>query len=149
MLVTADEGGTTALNLTGNERSQTIWGNNGANRIDGGNGSDVLRGLGGADTFVFSSGLGPGNVDQILDFQAGVDRIAIDDNVFANMGVGNLNAGAFRTGKVAQDADDRILYDPGTGALLFDFDGAGGAAAVQFATLQAGLSLSASDFQVI
>jgi Ca2+-binding RTX toxin-like protein len=63
--------------------------------------------------------------------------------------VGNLAAGAFRTGTAAQDGDDRIIYDPVTGALLFDMDGIGGAAAVQFATLNAGLNLSAADFQVI
>ena len=45
------------------------------------------------------------------------------------------------------DADDRILYDPATKALLFDADGVGGAAAIQFAVSQA--PVAASDFIVI
>ena len=60
-----------------------------------------------------------------------------------------LPAGAFRTGTSAQDADDRIIYDPVSGALLFDADGNGAGAAVQFATLPSGTVLSASDFIVI
>jgi len=69
--------------------------------------------------------------------------------VFTGLNGGALAAGAFRTGAAAQDADDRILYNSATGALSFDADGNGAGAAVQFAALQAGLSLSASDSLVI
>jgi serralysin len=149
MLVTADEGAATALNLIGNELAQTIWGNEGANLIDGKGGADVLRGLGGSDTFAFTSGLGGGNIDQIVDFQTGLDKIALDDAVFAGMALGGLTAAAFHTGTAAQDADDRIIYNRSTGALFFDADGSGAGAAVQFATLQVGLNLAAGDFLVI
>lgn len=48
-----------------------------------------------------------------------------------------------------EDADDHIIYNDVTGALSFDVDGTGAAAAVQFATLSAGLALTNSDFLVV
>jgi serralysin len=69
--------------------------------------------------------------------------------VFTGLAAGALAPGAFRTGAAAADADDRILYNSASGALLFDVDGVGGAAAVQFATLSTGLVMTASDFTVI
>ena len=63
--------------------------------------------------------------------------------------IGTLAASAFQTGSVALDADDRILYDSSTGRLLYDADGSGGQAAVQFAVLSTGLSLTNADFLVI
>ena len=55
----------------------------------------------------------------------------------------------FVIGAAAQDADDRIVYDDTTGALLFDSDGVGGAAAVQFAVVNTGLALTNLDFLVV
>ena len=53
-------------------------------------------------------------------------------------------------GTQAADADDRIIYNQATGALLFDADGSGGASsAVQFATLDGAPIITASDFTVI
>ena len=47
------------------------------------------------------------------------------------------------------NAATRILYNPATGALLYDPDGAGGQAAVQIATLLAPSgTLSAANFVV-
>ena len=51
ILSTISNGGLAALNLIGNELSQTIYGNAGANIIDGGGGADVLIGLGGNDGY--------------------------------------------------------------------------------------------------
>jgi Ca2+-binding RTX toxin-like protein len=60
----------------------------------------------------------------------------LDDNIFAALGSpGALAAGAFKAGAAATDADDRIIFNNATGALLYDADGVGGTAAVQFATL--------------
>ncbi len=79
----------------------------------------------------------------------GVDRIGLGDAAFGDLAAGPLPASAFRLGTAAQDADDRILYDSATGSLYYDADGVGGIAAVQFATVSAGLPLTASDFTVI
>jgi predicted extracellular nuclease len=148
-LSTVNSGNNAALNLTGNAFGQTIIGNAGANILDGGLGADSLQGLGGADTFAFTTALGGGNVDAILDFAAGSDKIALDDAVFTGLGLGALNANAFVIGTAAGDADDRIIYNSATGQLFFDADGNGAGAAVLFATLGVGLNLTASDFQVI
>jgi Ca2+-binding RTX toxin-like protein len=43
----------------------------------------------------------------------------------------------FTLGTAAADANDRIVYDQTTGNLLYDADGTGATAAVQFATLGA------------
>ncbi len=149
ILSAASLAGTDAISLTGNEFANGIFGNAGANTIDGKGGADYLSGGGGADSFAFTTALVGGNVDTIADFQAGTDRIALDDAVFAGLGLGALAPGAFAAGGMARDADDRILYDAATGRLLFDADGNGLGAAVQFASVEPGTILTASDFTVI
>jgi Ca2+-binding RTX toxin-like protein len=137
------------INLTGNEFANFIAGTMDANVLDGGGGADTLVGLGGQNAFAFTTALGGGNVDTINDFVVVDDTIWLDDAVFAGLAPGALAAGAFATGAGASDADDRIVYNSATGALLFDADGLGGVAAVQFASLGTGLALSAADFLVI
>jgi serralysin len=150
MLSAIDWSATAAIDLTGNMLGQALYGNAGANVLDGGGGADTLTGFGGADRFQFTTALGGGNVDGITDFQHNVDRIALDDAVFTALGgPGALGAGAFVTGSQAGDADDRIIYDSATGQLFYDADGNGAGAAIQFATLSPGLTLTASDFMVI
>ena len=144
--------GTSAVGqrLTGNELANAITGGLGNDVLDGKGGNDVIDGGGGADNFVFSSALnGVTNIDTIVGFQAGIDKIWLDDAVFAGFARGALAAGAFRTGAAAQDADDRIIYDPNTGSLFFDADGSGAGAAVQFAILGQGMTLNSGDFLVI
>ena len=140
---------TATLYLVGNEHGQEVLGNNGNNYLDGGGGADTLIGYGAADTFGFTTALGGGNVDRIVDFEAGLDRIGLDDAIFAGIGAGSFNPNAFRLGATAQDADDRILYDQATGQLFYDADGNGAGAAVLFATLNAGTVLTANDFTVL
>lgn len=135
--------------LFGNNLANTIQGNAAANLIDGKEGSDTIWGYGGADEFVFSTAPGPANVDKLPDFKPGLDHIVLENSIFAGLGNGTLPGTAFRTGASALDADDRILYDSSSGALLFDVDGAGGAEAVQFATVARLLSISSQDFWVI
>jgi Ca2+-binding RTX toxin-like protein len=148
-LTTSDNNATTAINLTGNELANIIFGNAGANILNGGSGADLLTGLGGEDTFRFTTTPGAGNVDAIGDFNVTDDTIQLENAVFTGLAAGALAAGAFNTGASATQADDRIIYNSATGALLFDVDGVGGVAAVEFATLSTGLSMTASDFFVI
>lgn len=39
----------------------------------------------GADTFHFAAALGAANIDAILDFTVGLDKIALDDAVFTGL----------------------------------------------------------------
>ncbi len=141
--------GTAAIDLTGNELANTIYGNDGANILDGKGGSDTLIGRAGNDLFAFTTTLGGGNVDTILDFVAGSDKLQLDHAVFTGLGLGGLGPNAFVVGTQAGDGDDRIIYNQATGQLFFDADGNGAGAAVQFATLLGNPVISASDFVVI
>jgi Ca2+-binding RTX toxin-like protein len=150
MMTTTDNAGTAALNLTGNELANAILGNAGANILDGKGGADALAGMAGADSFAFTTALGGGNVDRIVDFSSADDTIRLDDAVFTQLGgLGALNPNAFVTGNAAGDANDRIVYDAASGQLFYDADGNGAGAAVLFATLQGAPALNASDFLVI
>jgi len=149
ILSTADPFGTAAIQLTGNELANTIYGNYGNNVLNGGGGPDAIYGYAGGDAFRFDSPLGPGNADTIGDYVVADDSIQLDDAVFSGLAPGVLAAGAFHTGSAAADADDRIIYNSATGALMFDSDGTGAGAAVQFALLSAGLAMTASEFLVI
>ena len=142
--------GTGALDLAGSNFANILVGNNGANVLDGKGGNDTLYGFGGVDTFLFSSAPGTGNADSIADFQQGLDRIGLSQAAFTGLeSPGALPAGAFVTGSAAADADDRIIYDIGTGQLFYDADGSGAGAALLFATLVTRPELAASDFLVI
>ena len=142
--------GTAAINGTGNGLANILTGNGAANLLRGGAGHDTLQGGAGADSFQFDTALGATNVDKILDFVRGSDKLLLENAVFAGLPAGALSAAAFALGTSATSASQRILYDPATGALLFDPDGSGAAAAIQFATLaNPPASLSAADFLVV
>ena len=135
---------------SGNE----IIGNNASNWLAGGDGNDYLTGGGGQDAFQFDTLLdAASNLDAILDFNVDDDVIYLYAGVFTELGDVEvlpelLPAEAFVIGAAAQEADDRIIYDSNTGALFYDGDGVGGAAAIQFAVLTPGLGLTNEDFRV-
>jgi Ca2+-binding RTX toxin-like protein len=136
----------------GEAGSDRLVGDRGSDLLDGGLGADTLIGGAGKDGFRFSSALGEGNIDRIKDFEAGDDAILLDRAVFASVGAeGPLAPGAFHgsSAGVAEDEDDRIIYDTDSGALFYDADGAGALAAVQFARLGPKLQLSAADFTIV
>lgn len=107
----------------------------------------MLTGGAGHDWFIFGSGAMAEGWDTITDFDPLLDTIRLDARTFGlTKGVLADTAFAIAAGGVAQAAEDRILYDSATGALYWDADGAGGADAVQFAAVQAGMALTAADF---
>lgn len=60
--------------LYGGAGNDSILGGSGIDQLDGGAGNDILRGGLGADQFLFRPA---GNVDTIVDFQDGIDKIRI------------------------------------------------------------------------
>jgi Ca2+-binding RTX toxin-like protein len=151
ILGTTQGTGLSNIDLTGNSSHNVIYGNYGNNVINGGDGNDMLTGLNGQDSFLFNTSLNAAtNVDEIMDFNVADDTIRLDQDIFSsNLGLGNISAGEFLIGAAAQDANDRIIYNSATGALSYDSDGVGGAAAIQFAEVTPGLGLTHLDFLVV
>jgi Ca2+-binding RTX toxin-like protein len=151
ILMTGEPTTTYAIDLTGNQNGNNITGNDGASIINGGDGRDTLTGRAGQDNFLFNTPLSEAfNIDRITDFTVADDTIRLDDAIFSSsLGLGNISSGEFVIGAAPQDANDRIIYNSGTGALYYDSDGNGGIAQVQFATLSAGLALTYLDFYVV
>jgi Ca2+-binding RTX toxin-like protein len=150
-------GGMNADTLNGGTGNDKLNGGKGHDRMNGGDGNDdlygylgndILTGGVGADDYVFNTALDAAtNVDRIHDF-LGNDLIHLENAIFTGIGA-KLDAGEFRVGAAAADASDRIIYKSSTGALFFDADGAGGAAQIRFATLDAGLAMSHADFLMV
>ncbi|WP_395613893.1 M10 family metallopeptidase C-terminal domain-containing protein [Allosphingosinicella sp.] len=144
-------GGNNDDTLNGGDNNDTLLGEAGNDILDGGAGADTMVGGAGSDTFVFYLSPPGGIGDVIQDFTAGTDKILLGGaagQAFAALATGSLRAGTLVIGTAAVDADDYLIYNSATGALLYDADGAGGNAAVQFATLSTGLSLTVADFTV-
>lgn len=155
--------------LFGGAGNDSLYGGAGDDVLIGGKGKDVLIGGKGADYFVFDGQPSATNLDVIKDFsRTQRDKIALSLKIFSGLedalvrdsfgmvkqkmdtklDVWTMSFGssALRLGTEALDADDRIVYDRGTGNLFYDADGNGAGVAVQIARLKAGTVLKASDF---
>lgn len=142
--------GTAAIKGTGNTAANVIIGNSGANTLNGMTGRDTMTGGGGADRFIFNTALGTANIDTITDFQLGLDKIVLENAIFRNVGLaGTLKDAAFYMGTAAHDANDRIIYDDLSGKLYYDSNGTAAGGMTQFALLNTGLALKATDFLII
>jgi trimeric autotransporter adhesin len=141
------EHGGTLHGLGGNDtlyaaqRGGVVFGDDGDDLIDargstgvaemfGGSGNDTMvaggqmTGGAGADSFTF---LSP-SAGVIHDFTSTVDEIHLDATAMSALGAsGNFAAGdaRFFAGTAAHDADDRVIFDAGTGRLWYDADGNG------------------------
>lgn len=137
--------------LTGNAQENAINGGDGNDTLNGGGASDRLSGGNGKDAFTFDSGLdGLNNVDVILDYSVADDRILLEADVFsAFTATGRIANAAFTAGTEATTAAHRIIYNAANGTILYDADGAGGADAIAFARVTAGLAMSGAEFIVI
>jgi Ca2+-binding RTX toxin-like protein len=149
-------GGLDYDDLHGGDNNDTINGGDAGDDLYGENGNDMLTGGTGGDYFFFdTTPNSTTNKDTITDFTHAEDSIRLDNDIFISLGAaGVLSNDYFRASSTgtANEANDYILYNTTTGALLYDADGntPGGVAAVQFATLSnREPNLIASDFWVI
>jgi serralysin len=136
--------------LEGGLGNDVLSAQSGDDRLYGGWGSDVLTGGSGKDAFVYSTDPANGDVDRITDFSVKDDTIWLSRWAFGALSSkGALSKSFVKVGTVAADGNDFIIYDKAAGLLSYDADGSGAGAAVTFATLKAGLALTATDFLVI
>jgi Ca2+-binding RTX toxin-like protein len=145
------KGGDGGDRIKGNAGNDRLFGERGNDTLYGDGGSDTLIGGSGRDAFVFDATGFKRGVDRITDFNVTDDTIRLDNAAFKGLVNGALGSGAFAKNASgnARDASDRVIYETDTGKLFFDADGKGGVAKVHFATLNAGLNLTAADFFVI
>ena len=137
------------IDLTGNSTGNIVTGHAGSNVLNGGGGNDELTGLGGQDFFLFDTTL-DGTFDVITDFDVADDTIRLDDDIFSSaLGLGSVAGSQFVIGTAATDANHRIIYNDATGDLLYDSDGTGATAAIQFARVEGGPALTNFDFFVV
>ncbi|MDP9422644.1 MAG: SGNH/GDSL hydrolase family protein [Pseudomonadota bacterium] len=106
LLRTTNDLGKTAINLTGNEFSQTLVGNAGSNVLDGKAGADTLIGGGGKDTFVLGTDAAS-SIDRISDYAKGE---IVDVTKVLSVAAGtNLASGGYlrvtKDGLIQVDAD--------------------------------------------
>jgi len=138
--------------LNGTSGADTIKGLGGNDKIKGGAGNDILTGGSGYDMFGFTTALNAKtNVDKITDFNPAHDTIDLDNAIFTKLGSANrsMPSSFFRIGDKALDSNDYIVYNSKTGGLYYDADGSGSGAAIQFASVSAGLKMTAADFYII
>ena len=137
---------------------ENVVAGNDADIITGSKVANTLTGGAGNDIFIFNTVLNAKtNVDTIIDFTVGGDSIQLSKAIFkAFKIVSALTDAAFYATSgttIAQDLDDRIIYNTTTGALYYDADGnkEKGSAAIQIAIIgvDSHPTLTYSDIQVI
>jgi len=148
--LTGDGVGNTLQGMAGND---TLDGGAGDDRLVGGDGADVLTGGADADTFVFQ--FASDGVDEITDFESGVDTIEVSASGFG----GNLVAGGtvdvLEVGDLADASGGTdgyfILDNDGADAGTLYWDPTGGTSddATAIAVLQNTSTLLPSDFDVV
>ena len=92
--------------MRGEADDDFLHGGRGNDVINGGAGRDVLAGNAGHDTFVFAEG---SQVDQIVDFENGRDKIDLRDFGFANFAaMSHFISGANGVSTIDLGSGDRI-----------------------------------------
>lgn len=142
--------GSRSIDGTGNALANVIVGNSGSNVINGSDGNDTLTGGAGRDTFSFKAPLSSSkNRDVITDFDVAADTIELENAIFRKLPAGTLDPEHFRIGSAALDANDFLIYNRKTGALIYDSNGDRSGGSMQFATLSTKLQLTDDDFFVV
>lgn len=140
--------------LLGGGGADVLIGGDGADLLDGGAGPDRMTGGTGADTFRFSTAPVQGEMDRVVDFQAGVDEIAIAISALDPDGSAGLVAGSVASqpglfgenlSGAASGPGAELTYETDAGRLWWDADGAGGDDRVLVTALLGAPALTASD----
>jgi Ca2+-binding RTX toxin-like protein len=119
-------GGSGADLLVGDALANTLLGNSGNDTLKGGLGKDVFYGGLGADSFVFDTALSTSNTDTIKDFQRGIDKLVLDDDIFKVFtSKTTVSTGNFIVGTKALQSDDYLIYNTQNDMLYYDADGSG------------------------
>jgi len=140
--------------LTGGNGNDVLLGEDGNDTLAGGAGKDVLTGGAGADSFVFDSKPVAGNVDSIIDFEAGTDVVTLKGSIFSALAGDDDLTDNFEliSGSTATSATSYLLYDEDTGHLYYDADGSGKKPALLVGVFDDGAgnqpSLSAFDLSI-
>ena len=140
--------------IEGQAGNDILRGYGGGDSLDGGTGKDTLSGGVGYDGFHFTTTLSSSNVDRITDFSVPQDTIAVDKDIFKALSSAVdtfITADEFWASQsgTAHDNSDRIIYETDTGKLVYDRNGSESGGAVQFATLDPNLKITAADFLII
>jgi Ca2+-binding RTX toxin-like protein len=141
--------------IKGMAGSDSLLGGPGNDVLNGGPGFDRLTGGPGSDVYVMQTQpSAASNVERIVGFVSGTDRIWLDDDIFTVLRTGRayqLRESQFQANGTgtAIDANDRILYDTTSGELFYDRDGTGPIQPVRFAILSGDPQLEYDDFVVV
>ncbi|HLJ63805.1 MAG TPA: calcium-binding protein, partial [Stellaceae bacterium] len=144
-------GGPGGALLNGRGGNDLIRAGRGGDTLIGGPGNDTLFGGPGHDCFVFNAALSDRtNVEQIHNFNPEFDLIALSHRIFARVNAaGPLSPSMFIEGAHADTPQDRVIYNPHNGWLIYDSNGNAPGGATHFATLAPHLLLSSGDFLAI
>jgi Ca2+-binding RTX toxin-like protein len=152
--------------VAGTGGDDLLRGRGGNDTLGGGVGHDMLAGGPGRDNFLFDGSIvafADRDRDTVKDFRPADDTIQLSLAAFHSAkffsygikgdkddGTGTLLAKYFHTGGGPRDGSDRIMYEAGTGKLLYDADGQKAAfPTVHIATLPEDLALRARDFELV
>jgi Ca2+-binding RTX toxin-like protein len=135
-------------NLVGNRGDNILRAGGGDDFISGMEGVDSLFGGKGADFFQYFNKTNSGDADLIYDFRPADDSLLFSSAHFETAQLWTPLKSEFRRGDQAQDANDRFIYDRGSGRLLFDADGNGSQESILIATFINSPRLTASDIEI-
>jgi Ca2+-binding RTX toxin-like protein len=128
-------------------------GGSGRDTLNGGSGRDTMTGGAGNDQFHFNA---PGDGgDKITDFSSQAvgnnDAVYLTAAAFGGLGIGQLAAGRFvaRGDNLAQDGNDRFIFDTVKTELWYDRNGDRAGGLTLLADLQAGATMTAADIFLI
>ena len=142
------DGGAGADEMKGFAGADSLEGGGGNDLLYGGLGNDLMSGGAGANQFVFDSALGIANVDRVRDFtRSDGDSLVLSGEVFSEIGP-SLDKKEFVIGKKAKDGNDYVVFNQKKGTIAYDADAKGGEKAVVFATVEKGLTLAHTDFDI-